>query len=339
MSAPQLGSAPPAELFFQTVNAYQRTAALRAAIELDVFSAIAEGNVTSDTIAGHVGASVKGIRVLCDYLTVAGFLEKANSAYALTADSAFFLDRRSPAYLGGTLSFLLSESLVRNFTDLATTVRRGGAVTGADMMTPDHPAWCEFARAMVPMMAMPAEHIAGLLGAEAGEPWKVLDIAAGHGLFGIAVAKRNPKATVVAVDWPHVLEVASEHAYDAGVADRYSTIAGDAFSVNFGDGYDVILLTNFLHHFSVSACEAVLRRVHSSLKPGGRVATLEFVPNKDRVSPPVPAMFSLMMLGNTEAGDAYTFAELSRMFAAAGFPRSELHPIPGSPQQVILSWK
>src|SRR6185369_2508977 len=95
---------------------------------------------------------------------------------------------------------------------------------------------------------------------------------------------------------------------------RFETIPGSAFTADFGSGYDLVLLTNFLHHFDVPTNEALLRKVHAALKPGGRAVTLEFVPNEDRVSPPVAAEFSLMMLGNTPAGDAYTFSELDRMF-------------------------
>jgi hypothetical protein len=81
-----------------------------------------------------------------------------------------------------------------------------------------------------------------------------------------------------------------------------------------------------------------LRKVHAALKPDGRAITLEFVPNEDRVSPPVPAAFSLMMLAGTPAGDAYTFLELNRMFRNAGFSGSQSHSMPG-PQTVIVSRK
>jgi 2-polyprenyl-3-methyl-5-hydroxy-6-metoxy-1,4-benzoquinol methylase len=136
-----------------------------------------------------------------------------------------------------------------------------------------------------------------------------------------------------------VLEVAQEHAAKAGVSTRYQTLPGSAFETPFGTGYHVALLTNFLHHFDIPTCETLLRKVYAALEPGGRAVTLEFVPNEDRVSPPATAAFSFMMLGTTEAGDAYTFSEYERMFRNAGFSRSELHPIPGMPSQVIVSYK
>src|SRR5262249_61875474 len=154
---------------------------------------------------------------------------------------------------------------------------------------------------------------------------KVLDIAAGHGVFGIKLAQTNPNAEIVALDWPHVLEVAKENATARGVISRYKTLPGSAFDVDYGTGYDLVLLTNFLHHFDKETCETLLRKMRASLADGGRVATLEFVPNEDRVTPPQAAAFSMQMLGGTPRGDAYTFAELEQMFEHAGFAGRELH--------------
>src|SRR5262249_15831566 len=149
--------------------------------------------------------------------------------------------------------------------DLAAVVRKGGTVMGPEgTVAPDNPMWVEFARAMVPMMAMPAEFIAGVIGADAGANWKVLDIAAGHGIFGITIARRNRNARIAALDWAKVLEVAKENAQKTGVADRYETIVGNAFEVDFGSGYHVVLLTNFLHHFDPPTCEKLLRKVHAA---------------------------------------------------------------------------
>ena len=167
-------------------------------------------------------------------------------------------------------------------------------------------------------------------------PVRVLDIAAGHGLFGIEVAKQHPQARIVAVDWAPVLEVARGNAQRAGVESRYETLPGSAFEVNFGGPYDIVLLTNFLHHFDAPTNVGLLRKVHASLKPGGRAATLEFVPNEDRVSPPTPAAFSLVMLATTASGDAYTFRELEAMYREAGFGRVAAHPVPNSPHTVVM---
>lgn len=331
---------PSPELFFQTVNSYQRTAAVKAAVELDVFSAIGEGHETIDKIAASRDLSERGARILCDFLVITGLLTKDGDRYALTQDSALFLDRRSTAYMGGSLEFLLAPTLLANFDDLAAVVRRGGTANEeGGTVSHENPIWVKFARAMAPMAAMPSQVIAGMFPGLAGRSIKVLDIAAGHGLYGIAFARQFPDAEVYALDWPAVLEVAKENARAAGVDGRHHSIEGSAFDADFGEGYDVVLLTNFLHHFDPPTCVTLMRKVRESLKEGGMALTLEFVPNEDRVTPPAAAGFSLMMLASTPGGDAYTYAELERICSEAGFARSEQRDMPASPQKLVVSYK
>jgi 2-polyprenyl-3-methyl-5-hydroxy-6-metoxy-1,4-benzoquinol methylase len=339
MSTPSTQQPSP-QLFFQTINAYQQTQALKAAIELELFTAIGEGNSTAAEIAGRCKTSERGMRILCDFLCIMRFLTKDLDRYSLTRDSAMFLDKRSPAYLGAATEFISTEKLIDNFKNLADVVRNGGSLDpDGGTVAPDNPIWVKFARGMAPMMALPAQLLAKLVDPKADRPLKILDIAAGHGLYGLAFAKSNPQAGIVALDWPNVLEVAKENATNAGVADRYATIAGSAFDVDYGTGYDLILLTNFLHHFDPPTNESLLRKVHAALAEGGRAITLEFVPNEDRISPPESAAFSMMMLGSTPSGDAYTFPELERMLANAGFARSEMHELPPSIQRAVISEK
>jgi SAM-dependent methyltransferase len=334
--------APSPALIFDTLNGYQRSAALRAAIELDIFSAIGRGERSATAIAKASGAAERGVRILCDYLTVIGLLTKdAGGAYGLTQDSAVFLDRKSPAYMGGVVKFLHGDELFDSFDRLTDAVRRGGTasdVTGGTTAA-EHPVWIDFARAMAPLMAMPSEQLADLVDPDADKPLKILDISASHGLWGLAFARRNPNAKVVGTDWPKVLEVAKETAAKMGAADRYSTIPGSAFDVDFGAGYDVILLPNFLHHFDPPTCTKLLAKCHNALAANGRCVTVEFIPDDNRVTPPPSATFALTMLATTPKGDAYTFAEYERMHRDAGFGRSELHPLEPTMQRVVIGYK
>jgi ubiquinone/menaquinone biosynthesis C-methylase UbiE len=92
-----------------------------------------------------------------------------------------------------------------------------------------------------------------------------------------------------------VLEVAQQNAQAMSIADRYHLLPGSAFEIDFGSGYDLALITNFLHHFDPPTCTTFMRKVHAALVPAGRVAIAEFVPNPDRVTPPTAAAFSMMM--------------------------------------------
>lgn len=333
-------SKPTPERIFNAMIAFQETEALKAAIELDIFTAIADGANTAALLAAKTGAAERGVRILCDYFTVKEFLTKKGSQYALTQESAIFLNRHSPACASTMIHFLASPELRKNFATLTEAVRKGGtAGNTGDNAKPHDEFWVNFARSMSPLTTPAAEFIAGLTGAAEAKSCKVLDIAAGHGMYGITLAKRNPNAQVVALDWPAVLEVAKENAAKFGVGGRHTSKPGSAFETDFGEGYDYVFLTNILHHFDIPTCEKLMRRVHGALKPGGKAITLEFVPNEDRVTPPMAATFSLVMLADTDAGDAYTFAEYEKMFRNAGFAKTTLHPVPDMPQQVLVSEK
>ncbi|HEY3787336.1 MAG TPA: class I SAM-dependent methyltransferase [Urbifossiella sp.] len=330
---------PSPALFFDTINAYQRTEALRTAIELDLFTAVAAGQRTAAQLATACGSSPRGIRILADYLAILGFLRKHDEQYELTPDAEVFLNRQSPAYLGGTLEFLLTPKLRECFQQLTTAVRRGGtAIPNGGTVSHDNPIWVAFARAMSPLMRLPAKLLVDLVGGDRRQPLRVLDVAAGHGIFGIAIAEQYPNAQVTAVDWPNVLAVAAENAQRAGVADRHSLRPGSAFDLDWGGPYDVVLLTNFLHHFDVPTCRQLAAKAHAALSTGGRALTLEFIPDADRINPPSTASFALTMLATTAHGDAYTFSELEQIFTQAGFQRNEFHALPPTTQQAVVSY-
>jgi len=325
------------ELYYEMVNGHQRTAAIRTAIDLDLFRAIGDGPGDVASLARQCSASERGIRILCDYLTIKEILVKENGHYRHSPTSAVFLDPRSPACMAPTAKFLLTTDMLKPYEHLTEIVRSGHtALPGDGNVEPDNPIWVEFAKSMPPMVASNVGPLAALALEGHTGPMRVLDIAAGHGLFGIEVAKLNPQARIAALDWAKVLDVAKENAQKAGVLDRYDTLPGSAFDATFGGPYDAVLLTNFLHHFDHPTCVALLKKVRAALKPGGRALTLEFVPNDDRISPSMPAAFSMIMLTTTPSGDAYTFKQLSAMYTEAGFTNITSHPVPRSPETVVI---
>ncbi|MGO8718303.1 MAG: class I SAM-dependent methyltransferase [Acidobacteriaceae bacterium] len=323
-------------LVFEMVQSQQRTAALKAAIDLDVFRAVGEGPGDVASIARHCSASERGIRILCDFLAINGVLVKEDGRYRHTPTSAAFLDPRSPSCMASVAQFLSNPALRGPYDHLADVVRAGRtSLPGDGTVEPENPVWVQFAEQMAPMMAPMVGPLGKIVLEEQSGPMRVLDIAAGHGLFGIEIAKQNPQAHVTGLDWAPVLRVALDNARKAGVHDRYNMLPGSAFEVDFDGPYDAVLLTNFLHHFDTPTCVGLLHKVKAALRPGGKCATLEFVPNEDRVSPPTPAAFAMTMLTTTAAGDAYTLRELTGMYSEAGFKGMRAHPIPMSPHTIV----
>jgi SAM-dependent methyltransferase len=334
-------TAPDPGRIIAMMTAFEQTAALSAAIGLGLFSAIAKGAVSVEALSTACVASPRGVRILCDALVVYGLLTKADGAYGLTPDAAAFLDEAKPTYIGAAAQFLASpEKIALCFDDSVGWARRGGPVDRANT-TPDSAVWVDFARGMANFMRPVAESLAEALSLQGPTALRVLDVAAGHGLFGVELARRRPDAHVTALDWAAVLEFARETAHEAGVGDRFDTRPGSAFDAELGGPYDLILIPNFLHHFDKPTCIAFLKRVGASLarpqadRPGGLVAIVEYTPDPSRVSPPVPALFALSMLIGTPAGDAYTAEDLAQMCDQAGLDDVAIAPLAGTHQTLV----
>lgn len=316
------------------MTAHQRSAALKAGVELGVFDALGEGPLSATELAVTAGVAERGMRILCDFLTIHGLIGKNEGQYSHTPTSAVFLDSRSPASMAPTLPFLMSDKILHASRLLSDTIRQNRTALDEPLAGEEVQEWVTFARTMHPMMGAAADFIAGII-LSGGTPSKVLDVAASHGLFGLAVARMAPQCEIVAQDFPSVLEVTAENARAAGVP--LTLLPGSAFTVDLGTGYDAVLVTNLFHHFSIEDNIALMKRFHAALRPGGRMLTLEMVPNEDRISPTAPASFSMMMLVNTPAGDAFTFAEYNQMLDAAGFGAREIMDVPMSAQQLFVA--
>jgi ubiquinone/menaquinone biosynthesis C-methylase UbiE len=327
-------SEPNPTLIWDTITAHQRSAALKAGVELGVFNALGDGPSTAAELASKAGVVERGMRILCDFLTIHGLIAKTDGRYSHTPTSAVFLDSRSPASMAPTLPFLMNDKIMRATRLLTETIRQNRTALQEPLAGDEAHEWVTFARTMQPMMAAAAEFIADVI-IRGGTPAKVLDIAASHGLFGIAVARLAPQCEIVALDFPSVLEVTAENARAAGVS--ITLLPGSAFAVDLGTGYDAVLVTNLFHHFSAEDNIALMKRFRAALRPGGRMLTLEFVPNQDRISPPASASFSMMMLTNTPSGDAYTMSEYDGMLDAAGFGAREIMDVPMSAQQLVVA--
>jgi hypothetical protein len=319
------------------ITGFEQTAAMLAALDVGLFTAVAEGAGSADALSASIGCPVRATRMLADVLCAHGLLTKTQGVYGLAPDAALYLDKRSPAYIGDAARFLASpQKLALCLEDPDGWMRRGGPAHEANTAA-NAVVWVDFARGMGPMMAPAAENLARVLKAKGLAVRRILDVAAGHGLFGVEAAKVFPEARVVALDWATVLEVARSTAAAAGVGERFETLVGDAFTTPLGRDYDLILIPNFLHHFDRKTCIGFLSRAADALAPEGRLAIVEYVVDADRISPPAAALFTFSMLAATPAGDTYTEAELTGMCAAAGVGDVVVESLPASPETLVMA--
>ena len=319
------------------ITGFEQTAAMLAALRVGLFTAVAEGTGSVDALSASIGCPQRATRMLADVLCAYGLLTKTDGLYGLAPDVALYLDGRSAAYIGDAARFLASpQKLALCLEDPEGWMRRGGPAHEANTAA-NAEVWVDFARGMGPMMAPTAESLAKALKARGLAVRRILDVAAGHGLFGVETAKVFPEASVVALDWAAVLEVARATAAAAGVDGRFETLVGDAFTTPLGHDYDLILIPNFLHHFDRETCVGFLSRAANALAAEGRVAIVEYVVDEDRVSPPAAALFTFSMLAATPAGETYTRTELTEMCAAAGLGDVVVESLPASPETLVVA--
>lgn len=314
---------------------YQKTAAMNAAIKLDIFTKIGDHSLSVEQISSGTGASLRGVRILCDFLCVIGLLEKKTNLYNLSVEAKRFLDGKSPHCLADIIDFLAAPEMVSLIMDDPLSYVITGGASGLTNISPDNPVWVRFAQAMIPFTSVTAKRTAAYITSRAMHPLNLLDVAAGHGLFGIEVAKLRGDASVTAIDSANVLEIAKNNADSAGLGNRYKTISGDAFELDWGNNYDLILLPNILHHFDPDGCVHLLVKARQSLCAKGSVLVIDMMPNPDRVSPPEQAAFAFFMLATTPQGDAYTFAEHETMARDAGLTLVDSMQLLPTPQTLI----
>jgi precorrin-6B methylase 2 len=321
-TSPQMTS----QRILATLQAYRDSAALQTAIELDLFTRIAHGTDTAHKIANELNIPVRGVRLLCEYLTAAGILQKEDEQLKVSADCAAFLDRKSASYIGDAVRALKSPELLRDFERLTDSVRAGKSVTSTSASVDGRPAWFDLARGLA-SPAGTAAVFADAVNLPTGQPLKILDIGAHDGLFGIALAVRYPKSVMVALDSPKALQLAQQNADAAKLGTRYQNIPGDPLEAPLGLAYDAVMIAESLYRFDASQITSLLMRIHYALKKTGQVIILECLSGDTAEFLREFAGFRLNLLAATPRGDAYSVADVKGMLESSGFKSVETQPL------------
>jgi len=308
---------------------YAPTLVIAAAVRHRVFQLLADQSLSEARLAAAAGVSTRGLRALLNALLGIRLLQRNDDGtYALTAESAAYLVPDRPGYRGGFFHHH-TDHLLPQWMQLEEVVRTGRPVAATNRETDGAEHFARFVESLFPGNYPAAQALAEHLRlAEARNPVSVLDLGAGSGVWGIALAEASPQVRVHAVDWPRVLEVTRRLADRHAVADRFTTAAGDYFHADFGGGHHVAVLGHILHSESPERIRQLLRKTFGALAPGGVVAIQEFLPDDDRTGPMFPLMFAVNMLVNTEAGDTYTFGEISHWLRECGFVHPRLLAVP-----------
>jgi len=290
-------------------------------MELDLFTRIAHGTDTPGKIAYELNIPVRGVRLICEYLAVAGLLEKEDEQLKVRPEIAAFLDKTSPKYLGEQLRILYSPALLRGFEQL-TEAARNGAARNAPA---GHPEWLDLARGLAEPSAATSAFVDALQLPDG--PVKVLEIGGTNAGYGIAVGKRYRKSVVVSVDLPDALAVAQGKAEAAGLGTRFQNIPGDPLVVDLGTAYDVTILPGTLFQYNEAQITMLLMRLHDTLKKSGKLAVLELLAEDTPEFYRRYAGFRLNVLAATARADALSLTALKAMLEAAGYRGVEARPL------------
>jgi ubiquinone/menaquinone biosynthesis C-methylase UbiE len=319
--------------------AYAPPLIINAGVSNKVFDSLEDCAKTVEQISKETGASQRGLRSIMNALIGLGLLKKDRQGrYSLTPESAAFLVSNKPGTLAGFFETMLPQ-LVSKWLPLTDIVHNGRPVRAVNQEAEGTEFFSQLVERIIPMSYPPAQKLADHLKvAKTKNEIRVLDLAAGSGIWGIALAQKSPGLRVTAVDWAGMIPTTKRITQKFGVGDRFNYVEGDILEANFGSGYDIATLGHILHSEGEDRSRRLLAKTFRALKSGGTIAIAEWLVNDDRTKPLPSLMFAVQMLVNTEKGDTFSFNEIKNWLEEAGFKKVRKVEAPG-PSPLILATK
>jgi len=327
------------ERLMQFGFAYAPPLIIGAAVSNKVFDSLASGAKTVAQLSKETGAPARGLRVIMNALVGLELLKKdRREKYSLTPESTAFLLSNKPSTQAGFFGTILPQ-LISRWLRLADVVRDGQPAVAVNQETEGTEFFSQLVENIIPMSYPSAQALGDHLKvSKAKNDIRVLDLAAGSGIWGIALAQKSPRVRVTAVDWAGMIPTTKRITRKFGVADRFQFIEGDLLEANFGTGYNIATLGHILHSEGEERSRQLLKKTFRALKSGGTIAIAEWLVNDERTEPLPSLMFAVQMLVNTEKGDTFSFNEIKTWLEEAGFKKVCKLEAPG-PSPLILARK
>ena len=319
--------------------AYAPPLIISAGVSNKVFDSLEGGAKTPEQISEETGASARALGILMNALVGLGLLKKDRQGkYSLTPESASFLLSKKPGTHAGFFG-TIEPQLISRWLRLSDIVREGRPAAAVNQETEGTEFFSQLVENIIPMSYPPAQKLGDHLKlAKAKDEIRVLDLGAGSGIWGIALAQKSPRVQVTALDWAGMIPTTKRITQKFGVGDRFNYVEGDMLEANFGSGYDLAILGHILHSEGEDRSRQLLRKIFRALKSGGTVAIAEWLVNDRRTEPMHALMFAVQMLVNTEKGDTFSFNEIKNWLEEAGFKKVRKLEAPG-PSPLVLATK
>ena len=312
---------------------------LLSAVELGVFTTLANAPADLPTLQGKLGLHPRSARDFLDGLVALNFLERENGIYRNTVETDLFLDSAKPSYIGGLLE-MANARLYGFWGSLTEALRTGelqneGKGGGEDLFAAlyaDPQRLRGFLSAMSGVSAGAAHAIA------ANFPWKdyktFMDLGSAQGMVPATLAIAHPHLTGIGFDLPPVKPVFEEFIARRGVADRVR-FHGGSFFEDALPNVDVIVMGHILHDWDLAQKKMLLGKVFDALPAGGAVVVYDAIIDDDRRNNVFGLMMSLNMLIETRGGFDYTAADCQAWMREAGFSKTRAEPLLGPDSMVI----
>jgi len=316
--------------------AYAPPLIISAGVSNHVFDSLEDGAKTPEQVAEKTGASARALRILMNALVGLDLLKKNRQGkYSLTPESAAFLLSKNPGTHAGFFG-TITPQIISRWLRLSDIVREGRPAIAVNQETEGTEFFSQLVENIIPLSYPPAQKLADHLKvAKINNDIRVLDLAAGSGIWGIALAQQSPGLRVTAVDWAGMIPT-KRITQKFGVGDRFNYVEGDLLEANFGSGYDIAILGHILHSEGEDRSRRLLAKTFRALKSGGTIAIAEWLVNDHRTKPLPSLMFAVQMLVNTEKGDTFSFNEIRNWLEEAGFKKVRKVEAPG-PSPLILA--
>lgn len=298
----------------------------QTALELAIFDALESSAATAEAVANRLELEPKATELLLNALASLELLRKQEEYFSLTEVAAKYLLKSSPQYVGAMIRF--ESSLWTCWERLPKAIRSGQPVRPPNMYQDDPTETEIFIQAMDSLVKARSDVDVMTNAIDWSGVTELLDVGSGPATYPIAFCKRFAGLRVTIFDLPGTLAITDRYVRDAGMTERIRQIAGDYRKETIPGSYDIIFLSNIIHGEGEQDNASLVRKLASNLKLGGRLVVKDHILDDSRTTPPVGAIFSLLMLLTTESGRCYSFSEIKSWMEDAGLSRVQRLDLP-----------
>ncbi len=330
---------PTPESILQVGLGFWPSKVLLSAVEMELFTDLARGPQSLESIQGRMGLHERAARDFLDTLVALGFLQRTDGQYSNTAATDLFLDKHKPSYIGGILE-MANQRLYGHWNHLTEALRTGlpqnevrnGGTSPFEALYADPARLKSFLAAMSGISHGANMKIASQF------PWSsytsFVDAGTAQGDLAVQIALANPHLSGIGFDLAEVGPIFEEYAERNGVSGRLRFMGGSFLEQPIPHA-DVVLMGHILHDWGLAEKRMLIRKAYDAVPDGGALVVYESIIDDDRSKNAFGLMMSLNMLIETPAGFDYTGADCQGWMKEAGFRETRVEHLLGPDSMVI----